>query len=47
MCVCASTLCEYDLKKGGLFLLSWARMCRVCMGSVSSAGFIGGGGGSI
>ena len=25
-CVLASTLCEYDLRKGDLFVLSWARV---------------------
>ena len=25
-CVLASTLCKYDLRKGELFLLSWARV---------------------
>ena len=24
-CVLASTLCKYDLRKGDLFVLSWAR----------------------
>ena len=26
-CVLASTLCKYDLRKGDLFVLSWARVC--------------------
>ena len=25
-CVLASTLCKYDLRKGDLFVLSWARV---------------------
>ena len=28
-CDLASTLCKYDLKKGDLFVLSWARVRRV------------------
>ena len=28
-CVLVSTLCKYDLRKGDLFVLSWARMRRV------------------
>ena len=28
-CVWASTLCKYDLRKGDLFVLSWARVRRV------------------
>ena len=35
-----STLYTYDLKKGDLFVLS---LNRVCIGSVSSVVFIGGG----
>ena len=31
-CVLASTLCKYDLRKGDLFVLSWARVRR---GSIS------------
>ena len=27
--VLASTLCKYDLRKGGFFVLSWARVRRV------------------
>ena len=27
-CVLASTLCKYDLRKGDLFVLSWARVAR-------------------
>ena len=32
-CDLASTLCKYDLRKGDLFVLSWARVRR---GSISS-----------
>ena len=32
----ASTLCKYDLRKGDVFVLSWARMRRVRRGSISS-----------
>ena len=32
-CVLASTLCKYDLRKGDLFVLSWARVRRVRRGS--------------
>ena len=35
-CVLASTLCKYDLRKGDLFVLSWARVRRVRRGSISS-----------
>ena len=31
-CVLASTLCKYDLRKGDLFVLRWARMRRVWWG---------------
>ena len=34
-CVLASTLCKYDLRKGILFVLSWARVRRVRWGSPS------------
>ena len=33
-CVLASTLCKYDLRKGDLFVLSWARVRRVRWGSM-------------
>ena len=36
VCVLASTLCKYDLRKGDLFVLSWARVRRVRRGSISS-----------
>ena len=32
--VLASTLCTYDLRKGNLFVLSWARVRRVRRGSL-------------
>ena len=35
-CVLASTLCKYYLRKGDLFVLSWARVGRVRRGSLSS-----------
>ena len=35
VCVLASTLCKYDLRKGDLFVLSWARVRRVRRGSRS------------
>ena len=35
-CHLASTLCKYDLRKGNLFVLSWARVRRVRRGSLSS-----------
>ena len=35
-CVLASTLCKYDLRKGDLFVLSWARVRRVRRGSLST-----------
>ena len=39
-----STLCKYDLKKGDLFVLSWARVRRVRRGSISSELLVCGGG---
>ena len=36
-CVLASTLCKYDLRKGDLFVLSWARVRRVRRGSLFGA----------
>ena len=35
-CDLASTLCKYDLRKGDLFVLSWASVRRVRRGSLSS-----------
>ena len=42
-CVLASTLCKYDLRKGDLFVLSWARVRRVRQGSLSSELLVCGG----
>ena len=43
-CVLVSTLCKYDLGKGGLFIRSWARVRRVWWGSNSSELLMCGGG---
>ena len=43
-CVLASTLCKYDLRKGDLFVLRWARVRRVRRGSISSELLMCGGG---
>ena len=43
-CILASILCEYDLRKGDLFVLSWARVQRVKRGSISSELIMCGGG---
>ena len=43
-CVLASTLCKYDLRKGDLFVLSWARVRWVRRGSLSSELLVCGGG---
>ena len=43
-CVLASTLCKYDLRKGDLFVLSWARVRRVRRGSLSTELLVYGGG---
>ena len=43
-CNFASTLCKYDLMKGDLFVLSWARVQRVRRGSISSELIMCGGG---
>ena len=40
VCVLASSLCKYDLRKGDLFVLSWARVRR---GSISSELLVCGG----
>ena len=40
----ASTLCKYDLRKGDLFVPSWARVRRVSRGSLSSELLMCGGG---
>ena len=33
-CALTSTLCKYDLGKGDLFVLRWARVRRVRRGSI-------------
>ena len=38
------TLCRYNLRKGDLFVLSWARVRRVRRGSISSELIMCGGG---
>ena len=43
-CDMALTLCRYDLRKGDLFILSWARVRQVRMGSISSELLMCGGG---
>ena len=43
-CVLTSTLCRYDLRKGDLFVLSWARVRRVRWGSIFSELLMCGGG---
>ena len=43
-CDLASTLYKYDLRKGDLFVLSWARVRRVRRGSLSSELLMCGGG---
>ena len=35
-CDLASTMCKYDLRKGDLFVLSWARVRRVKRGPIYS-----------
>ena len=42
-CVLVSTLCKYDLRKGDLIVLSWARAQRVRRGSLSSKRLMCGG----
>ena len=44
VCDLASTLLKFDLRKGGLFVLSWARVRRVRRGSISSEMLMCGGG---
>ena len=39
-----STLCKYDLRKGDLLVLIWARVRRVMRGSLSSELLMCGGG---
>ena len=43
-CDLASTLCKYDLRKGDLFVLSWARVQLVRQGGISSELLMCGGG---
>ena len=43
-CVLASTLCKYDLRKGDMFVLSWAWVRRVRRGSLFSELLMCGGG---
>ena len=43
-CDLASTLCKYDLRKGDLFVLRWARVRRVSRESLSSELLMCGGG---
>ena len=43
-CVLSSTLCKYDLRKGDLFVLSWARVRPVRRGSISLELLVFGGG---
>ena len=43
-CVLASTLCKYDLRKGDLFVLSWARVRRVRRRCLASELLVCGGG---
>ena len=40
----ASNLCKYDLRKGDLYYLSWARVRRVMRGSIYSELLMCGGG---
>ena len=42
--VSASTWCKYDLRKGDLFVLSWARVRQVRRGNLSSGLLMCGGG---
>ena len=44
VCDLASTLCKYDLRKGDLFVLRWARVRRVRRESMSSELLMSGGG---
>ena len=43
-CDLASTMCRYNLRKGDLFVLSWARVRRVRRGRISSELLMCGGG---
>ena len=44
MCLRHFVLCKYDLRKGNLFFLGWARVQRVMQGSISSELLMYGGG---
>ena len=44
VCVLSWTLCKYDLRKGDLFVLGWARVRRVGLGSISTELLMCGGG---
>ena len=44
MCFGVDFVCKYDLRKGDLFVLSWARVRRVRRGSISSELLVCGGG---
>ena len=43
-CVLASTLCRYTLRNGDLFVLPWARVRRMRLGSISLELLMCGGG---
>ena len=43
-CDLASALCKYDLRKSGLFVLSWERVRRMRPGGISSERLMCGGG---
>ena len=43
-CNLGSTLCKYDLRKGDLYVLRWARVRGVRRGSISSELLVCGGG---
>ena len=43
-CVLVSTLYKYDLRKGDIFVMSWARVRRVMRGDFSSELLMSGGG---
>ena len=43
-CDLASTMCKYALRKGDLFVLSWARVLLMRRGSISSELLMSGGG---
>ena len=42
-CDVVSTMCRYDLRKGDLFVLSWARVRQLRRGSISSELLLSGG----